>query len=129
MKRILFAALLGSCIAPVSVDAQTTSGNALYDTCTSDNTVLAGFCIGYIMGLVEGQFWGGLLSAKAAGIQFESQDFNATLNEFFQHCIPQDATNEQLRDVVVKYLRNNPATRHQTARILVWQAYREAFPC
>ena len=129
MKCVLFVALLGGCLNPSIAVAQTISGNTLYESCTSDQIGLEGFCVGYIAGLVEGQFWGGLLLAKMAGIELETQDFNAFANQAFQHCIPPEAPNEQLRDVVVAHLRDNPATRHESARFLVWEAYREAFPC
>jgi hypothetical protein len=129
MKRIFLIALLGSYTAPLAADAQTISGNSLYDTCTSENNVFAGFCIGYIIGLIEGKVLGGLLFTNAAGVELKAQDFNKVGNQLFQHCIPQDATNEQLRDVVVKYLRENPAARHESARFLASESFRGAFPC
>jgi hypothetical protein len=37
-------------------------------------------------------------------------------------------TNEQLKDVVLKYLREHPEQRRLNAASLVGQAYKEAFP-
>lgn len=108
-------------------EAQSISGNALLRTCTSENPAQAGFCIGYLIGQIEGQNWGGFLFFQRSGIDLLAEDFNSLANTTFGHCIPPHATNEQLRDVVVKFLNENPATRHETARFLVWSAYQEAF--
>ncbi|OGA05844.1 MAG: hypothetical protein A2W68_08690 [Betaproteobacteria bacterium RIFCSPLOWO2_02_64_14] len=44
-------------------------------------------------------------------------------------CLPHYATRQQLADVVTKYLRDNPAERHQPAQFLVLEALATAFPC
>lgn len=129
MKRILFMSLVGLLAVSTHATAQTTSGNILYESCTSDNQVMNGFCLGYLIGRDEGQFLGALLMSGSAGIDTSAENFNSFANEIFQHCVPSEATNAQLRDVVVQYLRKNPESRHETARFLVLDAYREAFPC
>ena len=129
MRALFLFAFMGLLAVPHAGDAQSITGNSLFEACTSDNQTLAGFCIGYLIGQTEGQFWGALLFTQGAGIDLETGDFNSMANMMFQHCVPQDATNQQLRDVVVTYLTENPATRHETARSLVWEAYRAAFPC
>lgn len=88
-----------------------------------------GFCIGYLIGQIEGQFLGALLLTTRTGMDLETSEFNDFANNVFNHCITENASNEQLMDVVVKYMRENPEIRHETARFLVWQAYQEAFPC
>lgn len=44
-------------------------------------------------------------------------------------CVPSTVTVDQLSEVVIKYLRNNPQNRHLPARGLVMIAIRNAFPC
>ncbi|WP_161594667.1 Rap1a/Tai family immunity protein [Marimonas lutisalis] len=129
MRSILLASLLNLLITPQPTSAQSVPGNGLYEACTSEDPALLGFCLGYLVGHIEGQFWGGLLFAQGVGATMETSEFNAFANSVFHHCVPSDASNQQLRDVVVKYLSENPASRHEPARYLVWEAYREAFPC
>ena len=111
--------------------SQTTSGNTLLDTCTSENDMAKlGFCVGYIVGEIEGQNFGAFLFSLMVEADMSAEEFTEFANRLvFQHCIPPDVENGQLRDVVVQYLIANPAIRHESARSLVWEAYREAFPC
>lgn len=51
---------------------------------------------------------------------------NQTANNM---CLPKNATEEQLADVVTKYLRQHPEERHYTAQSDVLVALAEAFPC
>ncbi|MEB8389308.1 Rap1a/Tai family immunity protein [Rhodobacteraceae bacterium KMM 6894] len=59
----------------------------------------------------------------------DTEEFNSFANQVIQQRIPPAAPNEQLRDIVVKYLQDNPEKRRETARFLVLSAYRDAFPC
>jgi hypothetical protein len=44
-------------------------------------------------------------------------------------CIPAESTLAQARDVVCKYLRDNPAKRHYNTASSVWMAQSQAWPC
>jgi hypothetical protein len=44
-------------------------------------------------------------------------------------CTPEGVRFGQMRDVVIKYLRDNPAQRHQSRFVLVLDALQAAFPC
>jgi hypothetical protein len=44
-------------------------------------------------------------------------------------CIPAESTLAQARDVVCKYLRDNPAKRHYNTASSVWSAQSQAWPC
>jgi Rap1a immunity proteins len=44
-------------------------------------------------------------------------------------CHPAESTLAQARDVVCKYLRDNPAKRHYNTASSVWSAQSEAWPC
>jgi len=45
------------------------------------------------------------------------------------HCVPDSVTLQQATDVVCKYLREKPETRHFGGAGIVQNALREAFPC
>ena len=72
---------------------------------------------------------GGLLFTKGVGMDMEADDFNEFANSIFGHCVPSEASNQQLRDIAVKYLAAHPENRHESARFLIWLALVEAFPC
>lgn len=44
-------------------------------------------------------------------------------------CTPDNVTNGQMEDIVVKYLKDHPDERHMLAAILVVKAMTKAFPC
>jgi Ssp1 endopeptidase immunity protein Rap1a len=89
-----------------------TSGNDLLRFCTSDpNSAEQSFCLGYLHGLVDGVM--GL-----SVIEGRPQIFD----------IPSGADILQVRDVVVKFLKENPKDRHLAAVALVFKALTQAFP-
>ncbi|MTJ05053.1 MAG: hypothetical protein FH759_10230 [Sediminimonas qiaohouensis] len=126
LRISLLCGLLGYATAPF---AQQISGNELLETCTSDNQVLAGFCVGYIIGYSEGAPWGVALAADNMPAETGTPDVNTLVGKVTGSCVPADASNDQLRDVVIKYMQENPASRHESARALIWRAYAAAFPC
>lgn len=131
MKRSAFSVLCAALVlfSGHSANAQSISGNELQETCVSQDPVFGGFCIGYILGAIEGMSLGAYAVLGAAGEDETSEAINASISSFLGHCTPAEATNDQLRDVVVKYLHDNPETRHMSGRILILQAMQQAFPC
>lgn len=125
-KTLLACSLL---LVANNSNAQQISGNELLETCTSENQVMAGFCLGYIIGYSEGAPWGATLAIIRATEDGDTDRLNKMASLATGSCVPSEASNEQLRDVVVKHLHNNPETRHTSARTLIWTAYSEAFPC
>lgn len=110
-------------------NAEPFTGNQLLDACVSSDLVKSAFCAGYIASMIEGLAWGATLVAirlDAASNAEETNDFNAAM---LGYCIPPTADNRQVADVVVNSLRENPATRHETARHLIVLSLQEAFPC
>ncbi|WP_294610637.1 Rap1a/Tai family immunity protein [uncultured Roseovarius sp.] len=130
MIRVIRASLFYGlfCVATAS-HAQQISGNELLETCKSENQVMAGFCIGYIIGYSEGAPWGATLAIVQATEDADTDRLNKLASFATGSCVPSEASNEQLRDVVIKHMQNNPETRHTSARTLIWTAYSEAFPC
>lgn len=46
-----------------------------------------------------------------------------------QLCLSEGVTSRQLRDIVMKALEADPASRHRSAAVLVYNAVNRAFPC
>jgi hypothetical protein len=113
------------------VASQTSQGNDLLEACSMpDNLAAEGYCIGYVVGAIEGMKLGAVsvlafIAPEQSGVEHLDRMSNIALN----FCIPADASNRQLVEVVVKYLRENPETRHETARTLIHSALVESFPC
>jgi Ssp1 endopeptidase immunity protein Rap1a len=80
------------------------TGNDILSKCNDENTFPTGTCMGYILGVFD-------------------------VLELEQSTCPGPATNGQKVDVVLKYLRENPAIRHSIAPILLLTAAKDAFPC
>jgi hypothetical protein len=98
----------------IAVAAETGSaflnGNDLYAYCTASDNSKRGICLGYIEGMADSI--GVMQSISAAAVV----------------CIPPVLAG-QARDVVVKYLQENPAHRHEAGATLVMEALHDAWPC
>ena len=86
------------------------NGNDLYAYCTASDNSKRGICLGYVEGMADSI---GLMQTGSAAAVF---------------CIPRVLAG-QARDVVVKYLQENPAHRHETGATLVMEALHDAWPC
>ena len=112
-KKVFFVGmvLLSSLLLVRPAHAATT-GNDLLRFCTSDaNSVEQSFCLGYLHGLVDG-----VMVIKIS--EARPQVFD----------IPAGVDILQVRDVVVRFLKENPKDRHLSAATLVFKALTEAFP-
>jgi len=79
------------------------SGDSLFKECQQDDE---DFCLGYIMGVVVGH-------------TVSRPDY----------CLPDDATGNQLADVVLSWLQANPDKRKLASTVLITQALKQKFPC
>lgn len=109
------------------VEAQDLSGNRLLKNCIASDKGSEGFCFGYIIGTIEGLMVGGALEVAKQNPQIA--DLGDAPLEVVRYCIPSGVTKGQLQDVVVAYLNDHPAERHELAPVLVHRALSEAFPC
>jgi hypothetical protein len=90
-------------------------GNELMRRCGFSRTSYEyGFCFGSIIGVAE------LVSALNILGLIEGRQ---------SACVPANAANGQIVDVVKNYLRDNPAQRHMMASGLIVAALIQAFPC
>lgn len=89
--------------------ADSTDGNDLYRQCTSNGAVELVACHQYIIGAID-------------GIYLASPDGQEPF------ILPPNVKGEQVKDVVLRYLKDYPERRHWGAVVLVWNAMRSAFP-
>lgn len=101
------------------------SGNQLLNTCeiTED-----GICLGFVSGAVAGLNFGGIRVVMLEGIDGANKA-EASLNAAIGICPPDGVDTGQTVDVVIKYLKAHPESRHQPAVRLVRESLAEAFPC
>lgn len=104
-KVLLMAGVCLFSLASVS-SASAIDGNTLHRWCEDKRSDFnAGLCSGYIISSAEAFL---LLSTV---------------------CLPEGVTNGQAVDVTTKFLKENPARRHELAHTLIRDALRTPFPC
>jgi hypothetical protein len=106
MRFALMAAIVLGASAAQAQRVSKVDGSKLLTYCTSKNT--AG-CDAYLDGMGDG----------LAAAHHEKQ----------LACIPKDVTTAQMRDVVIKYIHDNPQVREKSAARLTSDAFLAAFPC
>lgn len=123
MKQIAFTAALLSLVMwgntgvvatgeeQTKISISDLTGNDLLRFCNSHEAFETNMCTGYIEGVRDGLMF--------ATVNLKSKPF---------FWVPDKVSSDQLRDVVVKYLRDNPETRHKPAGMLTIFALKEAFP-
>ena len=115
MARIVAAILL--VVFSLASRAET-SGNDLQAACRGRNQ---SYCLGYIEGATDAQgAWQWIMSTRLR----PELEPSAPL-----YCIPDEVTLDQMQQVVMKYLRDNPASLHRSAEVLIRAALNDAFPC
>lgn len=122
-------AVCAICALPSNVLAEPIDGNTIYNACKSDDPMSAGFCLGYTFGSIEAQKMGAFISLRASGVDLNTGEMNMLIDGLLGRCIPENVINSQLVDVVKKFLAENPARRHESARSLIWEALTVSFPC
>lgn len=111
MFKYAIAAALLLTASPASAREQATDdGNDLLDICTKDDYFNQGYCLGYIRAL-------------SSGVDMVLATSNQRI------CYRDNITMGQIRDVVIAYIRRNPAKRNENAMVLVSWASAEAWPC
>ena len=100
MKKLLLIAAMSCTLA----QAQYMDGNKLLAKMVSGNSIDDMVSLGYVIGVSDSYY--GVL-----------------------HCIPSVVTAGQLQDMVQKFIRENPDTRHLSADLLVGKVLSSKFPC
>lgn len=97
--------------APASAKFEIGTGNDFLTHCSDYQkpSFTSGICFGFLEGFIARDY---LPSGEQAA------------------CLPSPSpTNQQIMDVVLLFLRNNPTYRHREMGVLTWHALHEAFPC
>ncbi len=109
------------CVLSFSVAAQQlpplSSGNGLLARAEADERLAQGRPLSGDAS--DGSAW----RAFIAGVAWTLDDVDPLT------CLPQQATLGQAMDVVLAYLRQNPAQLHRPSQVLARDALRQAFPC
>jgi hypothetical protein len=100
MKNLLFVLMF----VPAVVNAEFLSGNSLLQKLESTEITDRLVGLGYVMGVSDTQ-------------------------QGKYHCSGAQVTAGQTRDVVIKYMKNNPQNRDLTADVVVTISLGLAFPC
>lgn len=114
VKVAAAASILVGAFAPLPASANFKTGNDLYSECTARESSLTYYqeeasCLSYIIGAYD---------------EFEVERQMADLPD----CTPDRLTAGQVRDIVTKFIRENPAYRNLTAAALVRGALVRVWP-
>ena len=101
---VLAGALAASSVAPALAAQSAVTGNKLLEQCDADNFPSRGYCLGYVVGVLD---------------TLPPCHFNHTAG----------VTQQQVMDIAARYLRAHPENRHLSAAVLVFRAFDEFFPC
>lgn len=91
-------------LVPRPAQAEFWTGNKLYSLCTSAEAFDQALCLGYVTGVHDA-------------------------DEHVYHCSPPTVTVGQIKDIVVKVLREAPEIRDKSADVIVSQTLRALYPC
>jgi Rap1a immunity proteins len=107
--RLAISISVATFLISSTAQADFRSGNDLLRECEAKGTSGYSLCLGYIMGVDD------------------------TMRHIpiygFSECSSSEVTAGQIKDIVVQYLYNHPATRHTSASGIVVMAISESFPC
>lgn len=92
-------------IALFPFQAWSITGNELKTFCNDEGLYVSGFCMGFISGVSE------------------------VLNSTGVTCLPTTVTFEQMRDIALDYIDENPHKRHQNAIVLILEASGQVRQC
>lgn len=115
----LFAAVAAVMVISAGARADFMTGNTLYAHCTSANASDQSFCFGYTAAIAD----------AAQGPPQPLPGGGEKSVAGYTQCGPETVTNQQVTDIVVRYLAAHPEIRHTAAWALVGSALEQAFPC
>jgi len=130
MKKIILACL----IAGLSTTANAFSGSDLLAQCKNfvqileggqpalQETLQAGLCGGYVLGVQEGF----IASSELADIASKDKGTPSVAKKYWD--IPADVVSEKIVQIVVRYLEKNPDMQNKPAVLSVINALRQTYP-
>jgi hypothetical protein len=116
MRPSWLAPALAILVVSTAAAQDTAYGDGFYAMCnegpnTEPDSWRRPLCIAYIKGLND--MAGYLKPSSKAGLA----------------CVPPSATLDQFLDILVQYLRDNPARRQELTAELMWEAAAKSYPC
>lgn len=109
---VLAFSLLAAWSQPALSEPDYESGNFWLKRCEASDDYEQSACIWFVNG-----FFNGVHGQAAAG------------GGSIPYCKPDSVTYGQSRDIWVKYMRDNPASRHKPGGLLLMISLLNAFPC
>ena len=123
----LLATVIVWVFGSIAAWAQSIDGNALMEMCEGSSEAESAFCWGYVFGANDGGMYTALeVLQKTNDGKVPS---TAEISSLLGYCTPNAVTSQQMVDIFVSYLRENPERRHQPAQVLFTNAMTDAFPC
>jgi Rap1a immunity proteins len=114
---------LASTASPANAEQSSLStGNGLLNFCRDESNRL--LCTAFING-----FHAGAMNASLVISMRESGSYEDYKKKYQPYCNPNNVDAEQLLDIVLKYIRDNPQKRHFDSGLLIIVALNQAFPC
>ena len=128
MKMIVCLSSLLSVFLVVPAHSQTIwSGDTLHEVCHRDDLAMKFGCLMYISATIETI---SLRKVFDEGANVPNTPVFRIAGVNYDYCIPATKRDrEELRDIVVTYLDEHPATRQVPAPVLITLSLTEAFPC
>ena len=132
MKKLFHVAVLTAFFYPNFAISAPKTGNELLAECSADQNTAAGLveyliCAAYISGVREMyDFFVVLDMSKNFD---EKSGLDAEGMSLAMICAPEGSSEAQAIDIIVAYLKDNPADRHKKARYFVIGALVQAWPC
>ena len=123
MKQFWLFVLLSLIIGPVAGYMIFYDGNTLYSDMVSCSPA------GSSLEMNQSNILVSLDCAKATGYIMGAVDTMTATASTSKACLPSNVVSDQLRDVVYKWLQDNPAKRQLEAPLVVQKALLEAWPC
>ncbi|QDQ29135.1 hypothetical protein FNU76_23830 [Chitinimonas arctica] len=102
------------------------TGNDLYRQLNSTEDWERLMATSYILGVVDAELFTMAVELRAAKEFKVSKPRDYLISHF---CFGGDVTMEQIKDIVVKLLKDNPEIRHKEAIFIVRYALVDSFPC
>lgn len=105
------------------------SGNYWLSNCETPSGFGAGMCYGFIMGTIDGYLYG----ATFAWLLMADPKKGNSPVKYEKHvkrfCMPGSVTNEQIKDIFIKYLRQYPEQRHLSGDHLLIDSLVAVYAC
>lgn len=71
----------------------------------------------------------GICAGLVEGVNSMVYFYSDLLKKDDKYCMPGNVTNGQMVRILVKYLKDNPKLLNKSNTVLMWSAFKDAYPC